>query len=143
MSTKDKLEKLAEAMRRWQHMENATVAQTAKIMNQTDHPLLRLVMEIIQRDSNNHYRVQQLVVDSLETAQVNVPTDELTKIWESIEAHLELERKTVELGKICLESLEGTRSVVQQYLLSYLLADEEKHNKMLSDLDLIKKGMYP
>jgi len=33
--------------------------------------------------------------------------------------------------------------VVQEYLLQYLLTDENKHNKILDDLETIKKGMYP
>ena len=30
-----------------------------------------------------------------------------------------------------------------EYLISYLLADEQKHDKLLDDLALIKKRMYP
>ena len=33
--------------------------------------------------------------------------------------------------------------LVQEYLINYLLMDEEKHNKVLEHLDSIKKGMYP
>jgi len=33
--------------------------------------------------------------------------------------------------------------VVQEYLIDYLLADEEKHNQVLENLSTIKKGMYP
>ena len=33
--------------------------------------------------------------------------------------------------------------MVQQYLLNYLLEDEKKHDKLLDDLELIKKKMYP
>ena len=33
--------------------------------------------------------------------------------------------------------------MVQQYLVNYLIVDEEKHDKLLDDLNLIKMGMYP
>lgn len=33
--------------------------------------------------------------------------------------------------------------VVQEYLLDYLLIDEEKHNKVLETQGIIKKGIYP
>jgi hypothetical protein len=33
--------------------------------------------------------------------------------------------------------------VVQEYLLHYLMEDEEKHNSILKQLETIKKGMYP
>ena len=143
MGTKEKLEQLAGKMRQWQKIENAAVAQTAKIMDETEHPLIRLVAEIIQRDSNAHHRVQQAVIDSLEKENINVLYDDLEKVWESIDKHIKIERKTIELARESLEALEGTRFPVQQYLISYLLADEEKHDKLLSDLELIKKRMYP
>lgn len=143
MGTKEKLEQLAGKMRQWQKIENAAVAQTAKIMDETEHPLIRLVAEIIQRDSNAHHRVQQAVIDSLEKENINVLYEDLEKVWESIDKHIKIERKTIELARQSLEALEGTRFPVQQYLISYLLADEEKHDKLLSDLELIKKRMYP
>lgn len=143
MSTKEKLEQLAGKMRQWQKIENAAVSQTAKIMDETEHPLIRLVAEIIQRDSNAHHRVQQAVIDSLEKENINVLYDDLEKVWESIAKHILIERKTIELARESLEALEGTRYPVQQYLVTYLLRDEEKHDKLLSDLELIKKRMYP
>ncbi len=36
----------------------------------------------------------------------------------------------------------GTKDVVQQYLLSYLEHDEKKHDGLLDDLALIKRGMF-
>ncbi len=143
MSTKEKQEKLVARMREWQRLEDATIAQTAQIRLKTQNPLIRLVMEIIQRDSVMHHRVQQMIKDSIERERINVPPSDLADIWDAIEAHTEMERKTVELGRLSLEELEGTGNVVQSYLLAYLKADEEKHDKLLADLELIKKGMYP
>ena len=40
-------------------------------------------------------------------------------------------------------ALKGKKMVVQEYLLRYLLEDENKHNHMLDLLAIIKKGMYP
>lgn len=143
MTTKDKLEQLVGAMRRWQKIENAAVTQTAKIMEESEHTLIRLVAEIIQRDSNMHHRVQQAIVDSLERESVNVLVNDLEKVWGSIEKHIAIEKQTIEIAKTALSSLEGTKTPVQQYLLNYLLHDEEKHDKLLADLELLKKGMYP
>lgn len=143
MGTKEKQEQLVGTMRRWQKIENAAVTQTAKIMEESDHTLIRLVAEIIQRDSNMHHRVQQAIVDSLERESINVLYDDLEKVWGSIEKHIAIEKQTIELAKTALSSLEGTKTPVQQYLLNYLLTDEEKHDKLLADLALIKKKMYP
>jgi hypothetical protein len=130
-------------MKRWQKLEDATVAKTSEIATQTDNPLIRQVMQIILHDSSRHRRVQQMIIDSVEREGIVVSPEDLAEVWGSIEAHLEMERKTIELGKESLEALEGGRNVIQLYLLSYLLADEEKHERLLTDLELIKKGMYP
>lgn len=143
MSTKEKQEKLVARMREWQRLEDATVAQTAKIKMKTENPLIRLVMEIIQRDSNMHHRIQQFIINSMEKERVNIPVEDLVEVWDAIEQHITMERKTVELGRMSLAELEDTGNVVQQYLLAFLQADEQKHDKLLSDLELIKKGMFP
>ena len=143
MKTKAKLEVRSNNMRKWKKIENAAVAQTAKIMEDSEHPLIRLVAEIIQRDSNLHHRVQQAVIDSIERESINVFYDDLEKVWDSIAKHIQIEKKTIGLARESLAALEGTKNPVQQYLISYLLHDEEKHDKLLSDLELIKKRMYP
>ena len=42
-----------------------------------------------------------------------------------------------------LEAIGKKNMVVQEYLLHYLLADEQKHDHLLESLEKIKKGMYP
>jgi hypothetical protein len=143
MSTKEKQEALAKRMVQWQKLETAAVAQTAGIIGKTDHPLLRTVAEIIQRDSQMHFRVQQLILDSLQQEPINVVVDQLAEIWDAIEEHIRIEKRTIEVAQESLKAIEGTHMVVQQYLLQYLLADEQKHDKLLADLELIKKKMYP
>ena len=143
MSTKEKQEALVENMKKWQKLENAAISQTSKIMEETDHPLIRTVAEIIQRDSHMHYRVQQLIIDSFEEKSIPFLLDQLETIWGSVEQHIQIEKKTIEMATESQKALEGTRNVVQQYLLNYLLEDEKKHDKLLADLDLIKRKMFP
>jgi hypothetical protein len=143
MSTKEKQEALVETVKRWQKLEDAAVTQTSRILEETDHKLIRAVAEIIQRDSQMHRRVQQLVIDSLEKEAVPVLIDQLEKVWDSIDTHIQIEKKTIEMADESLKAIEGTKNVVQIYLLNYLLEDEKKHDKLLSDLDLIKKKMFP
>lgn len=143
MSTKEEYQKLVENMKQWQKIENAAISKTARVMEETAHPLTRLVMEIIQRDSNLHHRVQQMIIDSLEKESITITVEDLQKVWASIEDHIEIERKTVKLAKASLDALQGRASIVQHYLLSYLMEDEKKHEKLLANLEKIKKGMYP
>ncbi|MBW2533705.1 MAG: hypothetical protein JRI55_19610 [Deltaproteobacteria bacterium] len=142
MSTKEQQDILQHKMTQWQKLETADVAQTANIIGQTDHPLIRTVAEIIQRDSQMHFRVQQLILDSLSDT-VAVPVEQLAQVWDAIEEHIKIEKRTIEMAEASLKALEGGHNVVQQYLLSYLMADEQKHDKLLADLELIKKKMYP
>ena len=143
MSTKETQEKIIDNMHRWQKIENASVASTGEVINKTDNPIIRLVMEIIQRDSQMHFRVQDLIAESLGTKTISLSPDELLKVWDMIEKHIKLEEKTIELANEAKKALEGKKMVVQEYLIDYLLIDEEKHNKILETLETIKKGMYP
>ncbi len=143
MKTEEKTVNLVTNLKRWQRIEDATLSLTSKIIEETENPLIRQVMEIIQYDSHMHYRVQQFIINSLEKEQMNLPVEDLEKVWELIEKHNEAERKSVDLAEACLDDLKGTKNVIQQYLLSYLMDDEKKHDKILDSLNLIKKGMYP
>ena len=143
MSTKEIQEKIIDNMRRWQKIENASVASTGRVMEKTENPVVRMVMEIIQRDSQMHYRIQEMIADSLESKTVTLTPDELGDVWEMIEKHIELEKMTVELAHEAMEAIKNKKMVVQEYLIRYLLEDEEKHNTILEKLGIIKKGMYP
>jgi len=143
MSTKELQEKLVDNMKRWQKVENASVASTGKIIESTDNPIVRMIMEIIQRDSQFHYRVQEFIADSLTTKTVEFSVEELGDVWDMIEKHIQLEEKTMELAKEALDALKGKKMLVQEYLLNYLMEDEAKHNKILAHLEKIKKGAYP
>jgi hypothetical protein len=143
MSTKEVQEQIAANMRDWQHIEDASIASTGKVIEKTENPSVRIVMEIIQRDSQMHHRVQELIADSLSSKAISLTPEELEKVWDLIEKHIRLERQTVGLAEESLAALKGKRMVVQEYLLRYLLEDENKHNHMLDLLALIKKGMYP
>lgn len=143
MSTKEIQEQIVDNMQRWQKIENASVASTGKVIEKTENPVVRLVMEIIQRDSQMHYRIQELISDSLSSKAITLTPDELADVWDLIEKHIRLEEKTVEYANEALAALKGKKMVVQEYLLNYLLIDEQKHNTVLESLETIKKGMYP
>ena len=143
MSTKELQNQIVDNMHRWQKIENASVASTGRVIEATDNPVVRLIMEVIQRDSQFHYRVQELIADSLTHKTLTLNPDELEKIWSMIDDHIKLEKKTVELAADAIEKLKGKKMIVQEYLLYYLLEDEQKHNHVLESLEMIKKGMYP
>jgi hypothetical protein len=142
-TTKELQENLVDTMRRWQKIENASVASTGHVIEQTENPLIRLVMEIIQADSQMHHRVQDFIAATLEHRAVSLTPEEMSAVWEGIEKHTELERQMVNYVEQTLEEIKGRKMLVQEYLLNYLRNDEKKHDALLSALEGIKKGMYP
>jgi hypothetical protein len=142
-SSKEIQEKLAATMKIWQKIEDSSVASTGRVIEKTENPIVRLVMEIIQRDSQMHHRVQGFIVETMNT-MVSLTPDEVGDVWGMIEDHIKLERKTLELATAALESTKDSKGMlVQSYLLEYLLEDEKKHNALLDRLNEIQKGMYP
>jgi len=142
MRTKEKQESLVAVLRAWQRIETRSMAQAAAIMEKTRNPAIRMVMEIVQHDSSLHHQVQQFIIDSMEDHAVVLTVEDLEHVWAALEAHIEAERKTGELVAAARRALAGTRNVVQQLLLSYLASDEAKHDALLEDLALVKRGMY-
>jgi hypothetical protein len=142
-STKDVQQDLISNMKTWRKIENASIASTGRVIEKTENPIVRLVMEIIQRDSQMHYRVQEWIADSLQKT-VSLTPEEVGEVWGLIEDHIEIEKKTQELARESLEATKGSKGMlVQSYLLEYLLEDEKKHNVLLERLAGIQKGMYP
>jgi hypothetical protein len=142
MSTREIQENLARNMKAWQRIEDVSAASTGQIIAKTENPLIRLVMEIIQQDSLMHHRVQGFIEKSMDGTMALSP-DDLAIVWDGIAEHIEIERKMLGYVDEALAELKGKRMPVQEYLLSYLKQDEEKHDALLSALEKIKGGMYP
>ena len=143
MSTKQIQELLVQRMAQWQKIEDASVASTSKIIASTDNTFIQMIMEIIQADSRLHHRVQDFIAGTLEREAVSISPDDMASLWTAIEEHSRLEKQMVQYVTETLGQLKGKRMLVQEYLLNYLKADEEKHDKLLADLEKIKGGMYP
>lgn len=123
-------------LRKWQALERKGIETTAEIMEDTDNLLVRQMMEIIRNDSTQHHRVQQFLIDALTKEYIPIRTEDLAEIHGRIREHNEMEKKTVELAA---ELKEKTKDPIQQTILEYLITDEEKHVKLLEQLDIIKK----
>jgi len=143
MSLKEVQQEIISNMKSWQKTENATIAVTSQVMEKTNNPIVRLVMEVIQRDSQMHYHVQEWIADSLQDKTVSLTPEEIGEVWKLIEHHIEIEKKSVEIAERSIASLRGKSMVIQSYLLEYMLEDEKKHNNLLNNLEKIKKGMHP
>ncbi|MGC8724018.1 MAG: hypothetical protein ACP5VF_09115 [Acidobacteriota bacterium] len=136
----ENLDELLSILKRWQDIETATVSQTSAIMEKTKNSLIRLVMEIIRQDSAMHKRVQQVIIDSLEKEAFTLSPEELADVWDMIEEHAKMEKETIELAE---KARRNCRLFVQRHLLTYLIEDEQKHDRLLSQLEDFKRKIYP
>jgi rubrerythrin len=135
-----KTKEMVDAMRQWQGIERDAIETCSELMEKTDNLLVRQIMEIIRNDSVQHHRVQQFIIDSLTKTPVQLRPEDLAEIWDEIEKHDEVERKTIALGK---ELAKDCPFFVQKTLLDYLIYDEEKHDMLLGELEKFKKNLYP
>ena len=134
----NRIEEMVSTLQEWQAIERQSMSDTAEIMEKTNNPLVRILMEIIRHDSLMHHRVQQFLIDSVTVADVAVTREDVADIWEMIEAHDANERKTIELAK---QLQEKAWTPVHKQLLDYLIVDETKHDHLLVQLGDIKGGM--
>ncbi|MFC1492382.1 hypothetical protein ACFL6O_00360 [candidate division KSB1 bacterium] len=140
ITQKEQAAQLVKLMKKWQKIEKKTVEITEKIGSDSDNPLIQLIMEIIKNDSIMHERVQQFIIDSYTKKAVSLTPEELGAIWDSISKHSEMEKETIEIGE---EAKRNCKSFVQLNLLTYLLEDEKKHDRILSQLEGFKSRIYP
>ena len=144
MTMKELQQQISASMKDWQKVEGYSIASTAQSMVKTNNPIINLVMEIIQRDSQMHSRVQRWIANTLENETVSLSPDELLEIGQMIEHHIGIENKMIESAEQTLATVKDKKAMLaQQYFLNYLLNDERKHSNLLSSLDILAKGMQP
>jgi rubrerythrin len=95
-------------------------------------------MEIIRHDSLMHHRVQQFLIDSVTKEDVPVTREDVQEVWEKIEAHDRMEKKTIQMAE---ELKNKAWNPVHKQLFDYLLRDEAKHDSLLEQLNEVKSGM--
>ncbi len=143
MTVKQVQEKLIATLKRWQKIEDESVLATAEVISQTDSPILRTVMEVIQRDSQNHRWVQGLLIQGHEKKGFRLTLEELAEMSKMVERHVAVEKRMMEAVNEALEMINGKSLVIHEYFLRDLEADEKKHMAMLEGLEQIKKRMHP
>ena len=135
MSTRELQQRLIANLREWQKLEHAQINLTGAVMEETSNPVVSVVMEIIQRDSEMHHRVQQLIIDSLESEVVAMEAADVARVRQELHNHLEMEKETVRIAQESLAALAGRELVIQEFLMDFLRRDEEKHRELLVALE--------
>ena len=133
-----KVEEMIKVLRQWQEVERQAMTATAEISERTESTLIRLIMDIICHDSHMHHRVQQFLIDSVTKEATAVTREDVAAIWESIEEHDEVEKRTIAMA----EGLKKDAwSPVHKLLLEYLLRSESLHDSLLEQLGDFKADM--
>ena len=136
----EQLEELAKTLHKWQAIEDGSVEHTTAILEKTQNPLIRLVMEIIRQDSVMHKKVQQAILDSLEKEAFALNPEELSDIWGMLEEHDEAEAEAIRMAE---QARRVCPLVIQRQLLEYLIDDERKHERLMGHLEDFKRSLYP
>jgi hypothetical protein len=127
-------------LREWQQIEKDTIALTTRIGRKSGNPLVVTLMKIIQNDSKMHFKVQKALIDSMTDRAFSLRPEELGDMWEMIEKHAQMEKRTIQLAE---QALGNCRLFAQRQLLTYLLEDERKHDRILGQLENFKRKIYP
>ena len=124
-------------IRDWQKLEDDTIRHAEILMKKSKNRLIKMTMEMIKHDSQKHKIMQQMLIDSLTTEPFILAPEELALISDGLNKHLAAEAKSLELAD---EALNNCELFVTQYILSYLIADEQKHHALLGKLNELKRA---
>ena len=133
-----KVENMIKVLRQWQEVERQAMTATAEITEKTESTLIRLIMDIIRHDSHMHHRVQQFLIDSVTKEATVVTREDVAAIWESIEEHDEVEKRTIAMAE---KLKKDAWNPVHKLLLEYLLRSESLHDSLLEQLGEFKADM--
>ena len=134
----NKVDNMLKVLREWQGIERQAMSFTAEISEKTESTLIRLIMDIIRHDSHMHHRVQQFLVDSITKQAPAVTREDVVAIWDSIEEHDAIEKRTIKLAE---QLKKDAWSPVHKLLLEYLLRSESLHDSLLEQLSEFKSDM--
>jgi len=124
-------------IRDWQKLEDETIKFSDDMLKKTKNPLIKMTMEMIKHDSQKHKVMQQMLIDSVTKQALILSPDDLNNLGDGLNRHMEAEARSVELAD---EALKNSELFATKYVLSYLIADEQKHHNLLSKLEDLKKA---
>lgn len=133
----DVTKSLIKVLRDWQKLEDESIAHADATIKKTRNKLVKMTMEMIKHDSQKHRVMQQMLIDSLTTESLTLEPDDLVNLSEGLNKHLAAEAKTLELAD---KALQNSELFITRYILSYLIADEQKHHSLLSKLNELKRA---
>jgi hypothetical protein len=136
-SSAEDTDKLIAALEDWMELEDETIKHADATLKKTKNKLVKMTMEMIKNDSQKHKAMQKLLADSLTKEALILTPDDLVDLSEGLNEHLAAEAKTLEIADVALNE---SKLFVTRYILSYLIADEQKHHALLAKLNELKRA---
>jgi hypothetical protein len=126
-----------ELIKRWIVLENETIDSANDLMNQSNNPYVRTIIDLVRLDSEKHKHILETIRLSLDHTVVFSP-DDLKVVDTFINKHASLEKTAVDTAEQAL----GMGSLpIPKFLLEHLLVDEKKHDNYMSELNGLKAYM--
>jgi hypothetical protein len=133
----DNTDKLCKGLKDWMKLEDETIQHAEKTLKKTKNKLVKMTMEMIKNDSLKHKAMQKLLLESLTEESLVLTPDDLIDLSEGLNEHLAAEAKTLEIADAALNN---SKLFTTRYILSYLIADEQKHHSLLAKLNELKRA---
>ncbi len=132
-------EEVIESFKQWQNLEDETYSLAKDLQKKSDNSFVKLIMEIIKRDSEKHKIMQQFVIDAFTKEAMHLTAEELMPLAEVLDNHIKAEAKSMGLANACIA---GTKNYFANFVASLLMSDEVKHHEMLTTLDQVKGKIH-
>jgi hypothetical protein len=143
MSMKELHDRLLDTVRSWQEIDRESARLLRETKEKCGNPVICQVMDIIERDTEMHTRVQQLIIESLTSKPFSLSPDELGEVIEFIRKNIELKKQKIAVTEETRGLVKDKTLLLQEFFLTYLLEDEKKHSAMLDGIERVRKSMYP
>lgn len=134
-SGRNRIEQIITQLREMQEIERSNLSHATQVMERSENPLVRQLMDIAASDALQRHKVCQFIIDSLRTS-VELTPDELELIWREIESYHTRDRNSIEMAR---ELRDSVRFFVQNSMLEYLVLDTEKEDQLFDRLEEFKK----
>jgi len=126
-----------DSLKEWLKLEDETIKHANSTMKKTKNKLVWMTMEMIKHDSEKHKAMQKMLIDSITKEPLVLTPDDLAALSDTLNKHLAAEAKSLELADVALNNSE---LFITRYILSYLIADEQKHHSLLTKLNELKRA---
>jgi len=134
------VEELAKIMKDWQNLEEETISLAENLMKKSNNDFVKVIMEMIKRDSEKHQIMQQFAIDHLTKKAMEIAPQDLIPLGDVLEKHLHAEAKSMGLANVAIIK---SKDFFTNFIVSYLMADEIKHHEMLTKLEQVKGYVHP